>query len=88
MEQGKKILTFLRIVQYVITEPSNQRLKSCGQPSQQLEVEEDNYESDDDKIFEPIERICLPLMDPQPSTSSYLPPVYWVNLNNIVKKYP
>ena len=31
--------------------------------------------------------VC-PLMDPQPSTSSYLPPVYWVNLNNIVKDTP
>ena len=54
------------IVQYVIRwkNRATKGSKVTGSPlsrtGEQLEVEEDNYESNDDKKFEQIERKCLP----------------------------
>ena len=93
LEQGKKFLTFLRhcsVCDYRTEQPKAQKLlvalsAGLGNSSKSRRT---TTRAMTTKNSSKLNGNVCPLMDPQPSTSSYLPPVYWVNLNNIVNDTP
>ena len=93
MEQGKKFLTFLRhcsVCDYRTEQPKAQKLlvalsAGLGNSSKSRRT---TTRAMTTKNSSKLNGNVCPLMDPQPSTSSYLPPVYWVNSINIAKDTP
>ena len=93
MEQGKKFLTFS--VHYLICDCRTEQPKArksqaalsagLGNSSNSRKT---TTRAMGTKTLSKLNGNVRPLMDPQPSASSYLPPVNWVNLNNIAKDTP